>query len=169
MKTYDLGSALTEHHKTRFWAKVDKRSVTDCWPFTGHRNSSGYGAFDLPCSDGKWRPRAAHRVAFVIKNGDIIKGMVVCHTCDNPSCCNPSHLFAGTQAENLSDMRCKGRHPYGEKHGSAKLKEDDVFTIRVLLASGMTQTKVASQYGVARQTIADIKYYKNWKHIGAHE
>ena len=169
VKTSDLCSVLTEHHKTRFWGKVDKRSDTECWPFIGHRDSRGYGAFDLPCGDGRWRPYRAHRVAFVIKNGDIKERTMVCHTCDNPSCCNPSHLFAGTQAENMSDMHLKGRHPYGEKHGSAKLKEDDVATIRVLLKSGMTQTKVASQYGMARQTIAAIKYHKIWKHIGDHE
>lgn len=162
-----IGLVLTGHHKARFWTKVNRKDDTECWEWLGNLTHDGYGTFDLPSSDGRWRSRRAHRVAFVIANGELEDGMMVCHTCDNPSCCNPAHLFAGTQAENMADMWRKGRRAIGEKQGSAKLKEADVIAIRVLLASGISHKKIADQYGVARSTITDINLRKKWKHMAS--
>lgn len=85
-----------------FWARVDKSA--ECWEWTGARYSQGYGAF---CYLGRqWH---TNRLAWLFTNGPIPDGLQVCHTCDNPSCCRPDHLFLGTQTENLQDASSKGR------------------------------------------------------------
>jgi hypothetical protein len=86
----------------RFWPKVDQSGGPDaCWPWTAYCQPNGYGEFDK-----KW----AHRVAYELAIGPITPGGTICHTCDNPRCVNPSHLFLGTQGDNVRDMVAKGRH-----------------------------------------------------------
>ena len=87
----------------RFWNKVDK--TDDCWNWTASKNIQGYGYFRF---DGKMRK--AHRMAWLLVNGEIPDGMCVCHTCDNPGCVNPIHLWLGTNQDNMDDMNNKGRH-----------------------------------------------------------
>jgi hypothetical protein len=89
----------------RFWHFV--APMTDdrgCWEWLGARSGFGYGKSGY---EGKFL--AAHRVSWEIHFGLIPEGMLVCHRCDNPSCCNPSHLFLGTAADNTRDMWNKGR------------------------------------------------------------
>lgn len=86
----------------RFWHKVDKTG--DCWLWLGHKSSKGYGGVQV---DGL--SKKAHRVAYELVNGPIPEGLYACHTCDNPSCVNPAHIFLGTQHENMADMVAKGR------------------------------------------------------------
>jgi hypothetical protein len=84
----------------RFWVKVDKRGPDECWQWIGIRNEDGYG-----------RPYLrAHRVSWQIANGRDPGSLFVCHSCDNPSCVNPNHLWLGTNTVNLRDMVAKGRH-----------------------------------------------------------
>lgn len=89
----------------RFWPKVDKRGGDDaCWPWLGGRFESGYGQFSQ-------RPRnlRAHRVAYELTHGQIPDNLMVLHECDNPPCCNPKHLFLGTNDDNMADRQRKGR------------------------------------------------------------
>lgn len=86
-----------------FWAKVDRRGPDECWEWTTGRERYGYGHSVLG---------TASRVAWELTNGPIPDGQRVLHSCDNPPCCNPRHLFLGTQLDNVRDMMAKGRHRY---------------------------------------------------------
>ena len=106
----------------RFWSKVDKRGPDECWEWIACKTGKGYGQFSI---DG--RPYLVHRISYELANGAIPDGLFVCHHCDNPSCCNPAHLFLGTNKDNICDCVAKGRHysrthpelvPRGERHGS---------------------------------------------------
>ncbi len=85
-----------------FWARV--RKTKKCWIWTGGKNKKGYGAATY---GGKtWR---VHRLAWLLSKGAIPDGLFVCHRCDVRVCCNPDHLFLGTNQDNMADMRAKGR------------------------------------------------------------
>lgn len=90
----------------RFWSKVNRRDSHGCWYWTASRNAKGYG--QLMYRDGI--PRHAHRISWELHNGYIPEGIWVLHRCDVPHCVNPSHLFLGTQTDNMRDMVAKKRH-----------------------------------------------------------
>ncbi len=95
--------------KELFWSHIDSSSLFGCWPWKGWSNGQGYGKI----ATSERGPRAggtlAHRIAWEFEHGQIPDGLCVCHHCDNPRCCRPSHLFIGTKADNNRDMRLKGR------------------------------------------------------------
>lgn len=97
----------------RFWGKVEKRGKNDCWLWTGSAHlKTGYGQFATTAS----KNRGAHRVAWELTYGcQLTPDEFVCHRCDTPLCCNPSHLFVGSHADNMRDMREKGRGPGRDK------------------------------------------------------
>lgn len=106
----------------------------------------------------------AHRLAHRLHIGEIPAGMMVCHSCDNPSCCNPEHLFLGSALDNKTDCVAKGRHVKGDGlYWKAKLSEDDVRSIRQ--QGKRTSHDVAEQYGVSAVLIQQIRKGKVWKHI----
>lgn len=102
--------------ETRFWSHVDKSGThgswngTPCWVWTAHCMHDGYGTFKF-----KGKDELAHRVAYLMTHGSIPPGHEILHHCDNPPCCNPAHLFTGTQFDNMRDMVAKGRQNF-QKH-----------------------------------------------------
>lgn len=103
----------------------------------------------------KWR---THRLVYFLLHGNIPDGYVVCHHCDNPSCINPTHLFLATQAENLEDMRKKGRANYGKK-----LTREQAEEIKLRLMAGEYAKDIAVDYPCSVWAIFDIKQGRHWK------
>ncbi len=153
---------LIEADKIRFQEKVDRRGSNECWEWIAGRLLRGYGKFRI--GDFTYR---AHRVAFVIINGDT--KLQVLHHCNNPPCCNPKHLYAGTQKDNIQQCVAEGRYIcgdfHGEKNNSAELTESDIHEIRRLYAGGWLQCEIAEEYGVHQSGISRICSGKQWKHI----
>lgn len=155
-----------------FWSQVDVRSLNECWVWKGACTKDGYG---IAYND------SAHRRALAIKLGRPLQpGECSLHHCDNPPCCNPAHLFLGTNLDNIADKVTKGRSPTGDQNGSrlypdrlhrgeqvhtARLTSDDVREIRRALTEGVGQPILAERYGVKQPTISDIKVGKTWKHV----
>lgn len=152
----------------RFWGKVKKSSY--CWEWVGTKCSSGYGSLRIvDPKTGRSTMVGAHRLAWEMHNGAIQDGMHVCHSCDNPACVNPDHLWLGTHADNMNDRNRKGRAKGGTAKGSAasqaKLMAADIMAIRQLASSGYLQKDLASAWGVHKATVNDIVLRKTWGHI----
>jgi len=145
----------------RFWSKVDIRDEDECWLWRAGKDKDGYGQFSISHTVNK----RAHRIAYELTYGAIKDGEKVCHTCDNPPCCNPKHLFAGTQATNIADRVHKGRtaRNRGEKCGRAKLTEADVREIRALRKTGLSLRSIARLFPVHNVTIGCIVRNETWR------
>lgn len=144
----------------RFFQKVSKLpDAPGCWLWTGSVTKKGYGWFNV---DG--RITKAHRLAYALAFGPIPTGLLVLHRCDTPGCVNPDHLRVGTPRENSADMvaRRRQRSLRGEQSAKAKLTEAQVIAIRATTGS---HPVVARRFGVARQTIGQIKSRKRWRHV----
>lgn len=144
----------------RFEAKLDKSGA--CWIWTASVAGKGYGQMKLP---GQRKQEYSHRIAYLLYKGLIPEGIQVCHTCDTPRCCNPDHLFLGTAKENLQDMKTKNRHLAGAKNAQAKLTDDQVRQIRVMLAANIPQHRIAAVFGVQQMAISRINTGERWAHI----
>lgn len=117
---------LTPKQIERFWRKVHVGVPEICWVWHAYRHRQGYGMVGF---DGKLY--LAHRVAWALCNGSIPAEIMVCHTCDNPPCCNPKHLFLGTHTDNMRDMQQKDRanHPKGDSTGGRIASNLKMFSV----------------------------------------
>jgi hypothetical protein len=154
--------------ETRFWAKVDRTG--SCWEWTAYRQGSGYGWFWVRGQGPQRVSVLAHRMAWELTHGPIPDGLCVCHHCDNPPCCNPVHLFLGTDSDNKVDAWNKGRGTrpckWGEENGYAKLTEAAIREIRRRYAAGgVTQQELADAYGVNQTKISAAILRRTWAHI----
>lgn len=150
----------------RLWRKVQKVGPDECWPWRGAHGPSGHGQI-FNGKDGL-RLEMAHCVAWASVNGPIPKGLHVCHTCDNPPCCNPAHLFLGTAKDNLRDAIQKGRFKFlkprpGEANHRAKLTWPMVDEVRRAYASGENLSDLSRRLGLARSTLRDVVKGRNWR------
>ena len=124
----------------RFWEKVDKRGPDECWQWTACTGPTGYGTFD-----GK----RAHRVSWAWANGrPVPDGLVVCHSCDNPGCVNPAHLWAGTQRDNMHDCIRKGRRAKNEE---SRARHERIIA---LYHRGLTMKEIAREIGSTRKSVS---------------
>lgn len=139
-----------------FWSKVDRGGTDDCWLWTAS-TIRGYGQFKVR-EQGIQRHVYAHRMSWLLTRGPIPDGLKVCHRCDVPRCCNPNHLFIGTQAENLADCRQKGRMPVVRR--GFKLSIADRAEIRARLANRRrgVMAQLAREYGVSKTRIHTLAH-----------
>src|SRR5579863_2087398 len=156
---------LTAKQIALFWAKVNRRGPDECWPWTRSINKTGYGSSGL-----RQRRCHSHVIARWLATGEWPAGFCTLHSCDNPRCCNPAHLWLGTHAENSADMVTKGRShkPFrvGEAGHNVKLTEVEVLEIRRLhAAGGVTYVDLGNRYGVHSVTIRLIVKRINWLHL----
>lgn len=153
-----------------FWSKVAITSDDKCWLWLASKNNKGYGQKML-----NGQITLAHRIAWTLPNYIIPDGLFVLHSCDNPSCVNPKHLFIGTNQENMDDMVKKGRYivrdrtnSKGEKNSKHKLTALQVLEIRRCYeANEMNTPQLAVKYGVNKSSIARVINKKAWKDLEA--
>jgi len=148
--------------ETRFWKKVQKLGKEDCWPWLGAQNGRGYGHI---WGGNHIKLCKSHRVSYELYNGQIPEEIDVCHTCDNPLCVNPNHLFLGTTKDNMQDMVKKGRGKYnqkGELNNKAKLTIGDVAFIREAGNSGVRNYQLSFMLGVSSNTTSRASRGLSW-------
>ena len=135
----------------RFWKYIRKTDF--CWEWIGYKDKNGYGRISK-----KRRFFSVHRISWELHNGKIPDGLCVLHSCDNPSCVNPDHLFLGSFQNNSNDCVIKGRRP-------SKLKKEDIPIIKNMISMGFFQKTIADKFDVNQSTISLISSGKNWGHV----
>lgn len=149
-----------------FWQNV--KPSCGCWLWSGPKDHYGYGIVNIPRRvQGSRKQVKAHRLSFMLNRGyDTLPSTTeICHSCDNPTCVNPDHLWAGTHSENMADQFAKRRHAFGDKNGRRILSEAEVVEIKRRVASGEMSKDVAKAFGVSRSAITAINRGRNWKHL----
>jgi hypothetical protein len=139
---------MGEPVEVRFKRKIGFDYETKCWPWMGAIDAYGYGQID--------RCTKTHRLSWEMHRGPIPNGKCVLHTCDNPRCVSPAHLFIGTHAENNDDIAKKGRS------GRRKVTDEQVREIR---ASTLRQQDIALKYGLHQSTVSAIVRISHFKHV----
>ncbi len=156
----------------RFWSYVDK--TQNCWLWKAGLFSNGYGQFRARNKKVK-----AHRFAYEITYGKILPNIIVCHSCDNPKCVNPKHLFLSTPKGNALDRESKNRHPHiqtadlsGENNPASKINPLIVRTIRKYRKKGHTYSQLVERIDfsfnvkLSKSQIANIVHRRSWKNVG---
>ena len=151
------------------WNKVDKRGKDECWPWKGHLSKKGYGRFNL----GRHGTRLglendsvilAHRLAFLLANGELDPDLMVLHSCDFPACCNSKHLRQGPAAENSHDMASRDRSTHGERNPMVKFKEHEIIEMRVLRwVKGWTCQQIMDKFDSNVSTVSTITRGLAWE------
>lgn len=144
----------------RFELQVIRRP--GCWGWKGARDQDGYPIFRAEIDNVLYQ--RGHRFSYVRSTGLSAKGRHVCHTCDNPICTNPAHLFLGSNAENMADKIAKGRSraPKGEESGKAKICEAQA---RAILLDPRPYHEIGEEYGLTPSAIGSIKNRESWRHV----
>jgi hypothetical protein len=138
-------------------------SENGCWNWVAAKDRDGYGLL----THHRGKQIRAHRASYEFHVAKISVGLLVCHSCDNPSCINPNHLFVGTSKENTRDMLDKNRRPVlrGERHPNAKLTNDQVTQIKQLRSENRLLKDIANQFNISFQTVSSITKGTTWNSI----
>ena len=167
-----LNEAGVETHSrnpiTRFWSHVNKHGpvpthqpqLGHCWVWTGAIYKSGYGLFSLVSGS----TTRAHRFANFLAHGPVPKGLLVCHHCDNRICVRDSHLFRGTQKQNMADAISKSRLAVGERNGNSRFTRANVMKMREAFANGEPMCSLQKRFTIDRTQLAKILRGKLWPH-----
>lgn len=162
---------LTTKDETNFWNKVNinfssrrkidiiknyKYQHSDCWIWTACKDKDGYG---------KFKSYHAHRFSWYFSRLRNIDGLIIRHTCDNPSCVNPFHLRSGTVQDNSDDMVRRERSLFCDRHKQTKLKNDQVIQIYELLKSGEYCYDISKKFGAEEYIIWEIGRGKSFKKL----
>lgn len=149
---------VPQWQKDRFWALIAVGEPDVCWPWIGELGAREPGGY-VRIHFGSYRTYV-HRIAFLLSGGVLQEGHIVRHRCDNPPCCNPACLLAGTPADNVRDRDERNRRtpflPRGAAHWSAKLSDADASRVRLGKACGVRADQLAAMYGVSRSTIYNV-------------
>jgi len=138
----------------KFWPRVAIKESAECWLYKGCKDSHGYGWLTF-----RNRQIRASRLAWMIHNNlEVPQGKFVLHKCDNPPCCNPAHLYLGTQKDNVRDMLVRGRYP--SVFTPAEVR--DIFYRAHRVETG---TSIAKCYGITQSMVSAIKRGIRWKHL----
>lgn len=157
---------FTDEQIRDFWNRMDRSGGLDsCWEWQGSRMKNGYGRI----IQARNRHYYTHRIAYVLANGPL-GDLHALHHCDNRPCCNPAHLFAGTEADNSDDKMAKGRHRnhgglFGSRNPLAKLTEDDVRAMREMFGRGVSCKELAAIFGVGHTNVFQVVKRHTWKHV----
>lgn len=148
--------------RRRFWAKVKKGP--GCWVWTGGCDQDGYGL--VQASRPSTATLRAHRIAWQLHYGEHPRDRLICHSCDNPGCVRPDHLFVGSPAENTRDAASKGRMARGERNAAARLGPEQVKALRKeYRAGGVSQVSLGRKYGISQSQVSVIVRCESWRHI----
>lgn len=144
----------------KFWQKIDRTG--ECWIWKRGRFKSGYGKVGYGCKQLR-----SHRIAFALSNGNIPDGLNVLHTCDNPPCCNPAHLWLGTDKDNAADCTAKNRRNplMGSDNPVSKLSESVVLKMRKYHTNDTSYAELGRRFGVSRDAARKAVIGITWKHV----
>jgi HNH endonuclease len=149
---------IKENDLIRFFKYFTKTEF--CWLWVGNKLPKEYGQFYF-----SHKKILAHRFSYLYHFGNLPQSLDVLHTCDNPSCVNPEHLFLGTNQDNVNDKVAKNRQRKGERIPSSKLNAKEVLEIRAKSVNGESSSSIAKEYAVNRRNISFIINRTTWKHI----
>lgn len=151
---------FSESCESRFWKKVTIKSDNECWSWNGSRCANNYG--HLTIQHKTWK---AYRYSWMIKNGPIPKRMNICHSCNNPPCVNPSHLYLATHKQNMADASRDFLFVHGINHSHARLNPESVREIRKLRDQGVSIPKLCRQFNMSAGAIWAASKRLSWKSV----
>ena len=143
------------------WNRIDRSGGEDaCWPWLGAMDKDGYGKVRWNRED-----KRVHRLVYEFTTGDSLGIFKALHTCDNPPCCNPKHIFKGTTQINNEDKRLKKRHTYGEAVNTATLTPQEVLRLRKAKADGENVSALCRILGISKSAGHYAASGKSWKYL----